>query len=107
MLHDEKMRNPSTYKVNRQFLQLLQDPDDEEMEEISSPEKEDFKVWRLLPHLQHLPDKMLQQLPLSAIFQLNAALAKEDKSKAKPPLWSGSAGHVLDHRPAPTGRAVG
>ncbi len=53
------------------------------MVEISSPEKEDFKVWRLLPHLQHLPDKMLQQLPLSAIFQLNAALAKEDKSKAK------------------------
>jgi hypothetical protein len=42
-----------------------------------------LEIWRLLPHVKDLPQEMVRQLPLSALFQLNAALAKESKVAEK------------------------
>ena len=55
------------------------DPDEEEGMEDS----EDMEIWRLLPHLKKVPENMLKKLPISAIFQLNSALAKESKNTEK------------------------
>lgn len=61
-------------------------------EEAEDPDSEDSdadspgtipEIWRLLPHLRQLPDKMVKKLPLSAMFQLNRALAEDSKSSAK------------------------
>lgn len=41
------------------------------------------KIWKLLPHLQQLPEDMLRQLPLSAVFQLNRALADDSRTSSK------------------------
>lgn len=40
-------------------------------------------IWQLLPHVKDLSADMISQLPLSAVFQLNAALAKESKTASK------------------------
>jgi hypothetical protein len=42
-----------------------------------------LEIWRMLPALKDLPESMLQQLPRSEIFQLNAALVKEQKTASK------------------------
>jgi len=42
-----------------------------------------MEIWRLLPHLKGLPEAMLKKLPLTAVFQLNTALAKDQKDSAK------------------------
>jgi hypothetical protein len=42
-----------------------------------------LEIWRMLPALKELPEQLLQQLPRSEIFQLNAALLKESKSASK------------------------
>ena len=42
-----------------------------------------MEIWRLLPHLKGLPEQMVKRLPLSAMFQLNSAIGKENKNKAK------------------------
>ena len=63
----------------------------EETEEIEDPGEADerpdlgdsMEVWRLLPHLRDLPEAMIKKLPLSAMFQLNSALAKDVKNSAK------------------------
>lgn len=87
LLNREKSRQTaSTGSSNELLLHLLSDPDEEDAdmgEDNNNCTEADFKIWRLLPHLQHLPDALLQKLPLSAIFQLNSALAKEDKTKSK------------------------
>ena len=40
-------------------------------------------MWRLLPQLKDIPESLLKKLPLSAMFQLNSALAKENKTADK------------------------
>jgi hypothetical protein len=42
-----------------------------------------LEIWRMLPALKDLPVALLQQLPRSKIFQLNAALVKENKSASR------------------------
>jgi hypothetical protein len=42
-----------------------------------------LEIWRMLPALKDLPEAMLRQLPRTEIFQLNAALAREQKSQSK------------------------
>lgn len=69
-------------------LAWLQQSDDEVGDPDSSSEAEGSpagipEIWRLLPHLRKLPDKMVRRLPLSAMFQLNRALAEDSKSSAK------------------------
>ena len=81
LLQQERQRNASSFTANRPSVQYVQDPDDEDNHEEGHAE--DFQIWKLLPHLQNLPESMLKKLPLSAIFQLNTALAKEDKTKSK------------------------
>ena len=76
----EKLRNSGAHS----YQPGLVDPgaaSDEEMETVQ--EREDTQVWKLLPHLSGVPEEMLKKLPLSAIFQLNAAMAKENKNAAK------------------------
>jgi hypothetical protein len=38
-----------------------------------------IEIWKLLPHVRQLPEDLVSRLPLSALFQLNTALAKESK----------------------------
>ena len=52
-------------------------------EDSDTEDKEQLEIWRLLPHLQGLPENMLKNLPLTAVFQLNSALAKDQKHAAK------------------------
>jgi hypothetical protein len=42
-----------------------------------------LEIWRMLPALKDLPVALLQQLPRSEIFQLNAALVKENKTASR------------------------
>jgi hypothetical protein len=50
---------------------------------METTEEEAVQIWKLLPHLQGLPESMLKKLPLSAMFQLNSAIAKDQKNTAK------------------------
>ena len=78
----QRARHPSNFSKLGGLAALLADPDEEELEEEQQG-KEDWQVWRLLPHLQGLPEAMLSKLPMSALFQLNTALGKEQKSTEK------------------------
>ena len=51
--------------------------------EDSEDESGDLELWRLLPQLKDLPEALLRKLPVSAMFQLNTALAKEKKTSEK------------------------
>lgn len=42
-----------------------------------------LELWKLLPAIQHLPEEKLRRLPISALFQLNAALEKQSKMAGK------------------------
>ena len=57
---------------------MMVDPGEE-----SDEDREQMEIWRLLPHLQGLPEAMLKKLPLTAVFQLNSALAKDQKNASK------------------------
>ena len=46
-------------------------------------ESEDLELWKLLPQLEDLPETLVRKLPISALFQLNSALAKERKTSEK------------------------
>ena len=46
----------------------------------SDKEAEGLELWKLLPQLRDIPENILKKLPLSAVFQLNNALAKEQKT---------------------------
>ena len=71
----QKSRHPSNLSKKR-AVELFTDPDGEESEE----EGDGFQLWKLLPHLKSVPESLLKKLPYSAVFQLNAALAKEQKT---------------------------
>ena len=42
-----------------------------------------MEIWRLLPNLRSLPEPMLRRLSPEAIFQLNTALGKDQKTTSK------------------------
>ena len=56
------------------------DPDGPASEDEGDPSLE---LWKLLPQLKDLPEALLRKLPLSTMFQLNSALAKEKKTSEK------------------------
>ena len=58
----------------------MADPDEEDE---SEEEGDELELWKLLPQLRDLPEAILKKLLLSAMFQLNTALAKEKKSSEK------------------------
>ena len=74
-----KARNPSGFAA-RLLGNTIADPDS--MED-SEDESGNLELWRLLPQLKELPEALLRKLPVSAMFQLNAALAKEKKTSEK------------------------
>ena len=81
-MREQQQRNTSSGARNTLLAKLLEgsrDPDEEEAQE----DEEDMEIWRLLPHLKSVPEKMLKKLDISAIFQLNSALAKESKNSEK------------------------
>lgn len=41
------------------------------------------QLWDYLPHLSDIPSSLLKKLPVTALFQLNAARAKESKAAEK------------------------
>ena len=49
-------------------------------EDESEGEEDGLELWRLLPQLKDIPETLLRKIPLSAMFQLNNALAKEKKT---------------------------
>jgi len=44
---------------------------------------QEIAIWKLLPSIQHLPEEMLSSMPIQLLFQLNTALAKENKIAGK------------------------
>jgi len=79
---EQQRKNPSSYGRSSMLARLLTggpDPDEEEQME----DGDELEVWKLLPHLKKVPEGMLKRLPISAIFQLNSALAKESKNSEK------------------------
>jgi len=78
----QKSKHRSNFLGLSSLAGRLEDPDEEEDEEEGSGE-DDWQLWKLLPHLNGLPEKMLKNLPLSAMFQLNNALGKEQKNTEK------------------------
>ena len=66
----------------RSILDVIGDPDEEDGEEPSDMGGE-LQLWKLLPQLRELPEALIRKLPLSAMFQLNSALAKERKTSDK------------------------
>ena len=66
----------------RSILDVLEDPGEDEEDESSS-EGDGLLLRKLLPQLQEIPEAWLRKLPLSAVFQLNAALTKERKTSGK------------------------
>ena len=71
----QKSRHPGNFS-KRRAVELITDPDFQESEE----ESEGLELWKLLPHLKDVDESLLKKLPISAVFQLNNALAKEQKS---------------------------
>ena len=74
-----KSRHSSNFAA-RVLASSIANPDEEDESEDDSGELE---LWRLLPQLKDLPEAWLKKLPLSAMFQLNTALAKENKVAEK------------------------
>ena len=74
-----KSRHTSNFAA-RILAGSLADPDEEDDTEEESDKLELF--W-LLPQLKDIPKSLLKKLPLSAMFQLNSALAKENKTAEK------------------------
>ena len=66
----------------RSIQDVLEDPGEDEEDESSS-EGDGLLLRKLLPQLQEIPEAWLRKLPLSAVFQLNAALTKERKTSGK------------------------
>ena len=60
----------------------LADPEEGSSEE-EFEEGTEQQLWRLLPQLKDLPEHFLKTLPVSTMFQLNAALQKEKKCSEK------------------------
>jgi len=82
----------ATRMVNSERLNRKRPAEDGDDESIADPGEDDswnratsqqMEIWKLLPHLQGLPEAMLRKLPLNAVFQLNSALAKDQKTTAK------------------------
>ena len=71
-------RHPSSFSLKR-LAEHMADPD-----VLSSDEEGDkLQLWRLLPQLRDIPETLLKKMPMSAMFQLNNALAKEKKSSER------------------------
>jgi len=68
MTASERSRNRS--ELEDMEVDSVADPGEEDMDMTSS---EQLAIWKLLPHLQNLPEAMLRKLPLTAMFQLNSA----------------------------------
>ena len=58
----------------------IADPDEEEG---SDEECGELELWHLLPQLKDLLEAWIKKLPISAMFQLNTTLAKENKPAEK------------------------
>ena len=82
-LREQHLKNPASYQRDSLMASLLnlQDPDGEGSEEVQDDTK--AEIWHLLPHLQGVPEATLRKLPISAIFQLNNALAKSSEVAEK------------------------
>ena len=79
-----RMVNEERRKSSRQGrLEGDDEVEDPAMEVEIEEESEQLEIWRLLPHLRGLPEAMLKKLPMSAVFQLNSALAKDQKISSK------------------------
>ena len=71
-------RHPSSFSLKRPAEDMV-DPD-----VLSSDEEGDeLQLWRLLPQLRDIPETLLKKMPMSAMFHLNNALAKEKKSSER------------------------
>ena len=82
-LREQRARNPNSYSQEAAVATLLQMQDPGEDEDEGSSGESNSEIWRLLPHLQSVPEATLKKLPLAAIFQLSNALAKSSKATEK------------------------
>ena len=80
--NSQKSRHPNNFSRLEMLSAALGDPDGDKVMDRED-NGDGWQLWRLLPHLQGLPENMLNNLPLSAIFQLNTALGKEQKNTEK------------------------
>lgn len=79
-LNSQKLRHISNFLSTSR--PEIEDPDEEE---LSDDGQEDIglDLSKFLPNLRSLPESFVKKLPVSVLFQLNAALAKEQKNVAK------------------------
>ena len=78
-MQEQRSKNPGTYVSDGMEASVLnlEDPDMSEDETLEDEAK--VEIWSLLPQLKNVPQSTLKKLPLSAIFQLSNALAKNSK----------------------------
>ena len=72
LVNSIKNRHASNFAA-RVAASTIADPDEEDG---SDEECGELELWRLLPQLKDLPEEWIKKLPLSAMFQLNTALAR-------------------------------
>jgi hypothetical protein len=89
-LHTHCRSNPLVPSVVDPERSYVVDPDSgtlyQQQQQLPSSREgvaDPLEIWRMLPALKDLPVSLLQQLPRSEVFQLNAALLKESKSASK------------------------
>lgn len=81
-LKEQRLREPSTFRDHELQSLFMDDPD--VMDTQGTQEKEGMvELWKLLPHLDNVPESILRKLPYSAVFSLSNALAKNSKLKDK------------------------
>ena len=69
-------RHASNFSGEGRSISALADPGEQD----SEAEDGGLELWRLLPQLKDIPETLLKKMPLSAMFMLNNALAKEKKT---------------------------
>ena len=74
-----KSRHTSNF-ISQMVASSMPDPDEEEESDVDCGKLE---LWKLLPQLKELPESLLRKLSISAMFQLNTALGKENKTAEK------------------------
>ena len=79
MVNSTKSRTVRDSAGRRGGVTTPMDPEEDE----SDMESEDLELWKLLPQLKDLPESLVKKLPMTALFQLNSALAKERKTSEK------------------------
>ncbi len=100
-VREQQTREPSTYRDQVMQALIMGDPD-EDAGHCPQNQEDKAELWKLLPHLDTVPESILKKLPYSAIFSLSNALAKNSKLKDKMGINAKLASNASDAMKNPT-----